>query len=212
PGLTYEEAANLVMCTHDLLVVTADTSRRFNINTYGQTIRQGFGAKFAEARIQKDARDYMRELNAATMARGTNAARNDEKPGQSAWYVATMGLPGEERVISLAREEWFEDGRYPTRASIEQALIKKYGQPTLARRTEQLANGKLTWQGDTYRWIYDTFGRRATETSPLFHRCEGVSSSRGGGQYSPDCGIVVQALVIPVRENLALARSMAVGV
>lgn len=212
PGLAYEEAANLVMCTHDLLVVNADTSRRFNINTYGQTIRQGFGAAFAEAKVHKDARDYMRELNASAMARGSNAARNNDKPGQSAWYVATMGLPGEERVVSLAREEWFEEGRNPTRESVEQALIKKYGQPTHVWRAEQLPNGKLTRHADTYKWVYDTFGRRVAETSPLYHRCAGISSTRGGGSYSPDCGIVVEALVLPVLDNIALARSMTVGV
>lgn len=212
PGLTYDEASNIVMCTHDLLVVKADTSRRFNINTFGQTIRQGFSADFAEPRVHKDARDYMRELNASTIARGSNAVRNNEKPGQSRWYVSTMGLPGDERVISLAREEWFEEGRNPTRDSVEQALIKKYGQPTLVWRAEQLANGKLSRNGDTFKWIYDTFGRRVSETSPLYHRCDGISSTRGGGSYSPDCGIVVEALVLPVRDNLALARSMTVGV
>lgn len=212
PGLTYEEATNLVMCTHDLLVVTADTSRRFNIETYGHTIRQGFSASFAEERIQKDARDYMRELNAASIARGTNAKTNRDKPGQSAWYVSTMGMPGEERVISLAREEWFEEGRYPTRESVEQALIKKYGKPTLVWRTEQRADGKLTRPGDTFRWIYDTFGRQVTETSPLYRQCDGISTTRGGGIYSPDCGVVVEAVAVPLLDNVALARSMVVGV
>ena len=212
PGLTYEEASNIVMCSHDLLVVQADTSRRFNLNTYGQTIRQGFTANFAEPRVHKDARDYMRELNASAMARSNNAARNTDKPGQSSWYVSTMGLPGQERVISLAREEWFEDGRNPTRASVEQALIKKYGPPALVWRAEALPNGRLSRHGDTYRWIYDTFGRRVSETSPLYQRCDGISSTRGGGSFSPDCGIVVEALVLPVLDNLALARSMTVGV
>lgn len=212
PGLTYEEASNLVLCAHDLLVVNADTSRRFNINTYGQTIRQGFTANFAEERVHKDSRDYMRELSASAMARGNNAVRNNDKPGQSSWYVATMGLPGEERVISLAREEWFEEGRNPTRQSIEQALIKKYGQPTLVWRAEPLPDGRLSRHGDIYRWTYDTFGRRVSETSQLYTRCDGISSTRGGGSYSPDCGVVVEALVVPARDNVALARSMTVGV
>lgn len=212
PGLTYEEASNLVMCTHDLLVVQADTSRRFNINTYGQTVRQGFSANFAEPRVHKDARDYMRELNASAMARGSNAVRNNDKPGQSRWYVSTMGLPGEERVVSLAREEWFEAGRNPTRDSVEQALVKKYGEPTHAWRAQLQADGRLSHNGDTFKWVYDTFGRRVPETSPLYNRCYGLSSTSGGGSYSPDCGIVVEALVIPLRDNLALARSLTVGV
>ena len=47
PGLTWEEAANVVMCTNDLLVVKADTTRGFQMQTYGQNIRQGFNARFA---------------------------------------------------------------------------------------------------------------------------------------------------------------------
>ena len=64
PGMTYEEAAHVVQCTHELLVVTEDARNRFQINTYGQRLRQGFGAGFAQARahVQKTARDYAREL------------------------------------------------------------------------------------------------------------------------------------------------------
>src|SRR4051812_43882430 len=39
PGMTYEEAANLVMCTHDLMIVQPD-SRGFQIQTFGATLRQ----------------------------------------------------------------------------------------------------------------------------------------------------------------------------
>ena len=47
PGLTYEEAANLVLCSHDLMVVQAD-GRGFQIKTYGETLRQGFSARLAQ--------------------------------------------------------------------------------------------------------------------------------------------------------------------
>ena len=48
PGMTYEEAANVVMCSHDLLVVTPARSRGFRLQTYGQEVRQGFDAAFAK--------------------------------------------------------------------------------------------------------------------------------------------------------------------
>src|SRR6202008_4554327 len=50
PGLTYEEAANLVLCSHDLMVVQAD-GRGFQIKTYGETLRQGFSARLAQPRV-----------------------------------------------------------------------------------------------------------------------------------------------------------------
>jgi hypothetical protein len=39
PGMTYEEAANIVLCTNDLMVVQPENSRGFQVQTYGQTIR-----------------------------------------------------------------------------------------------------------------------------------------------------------------------------
>lgn len=102
PGQTYDEAANLVACTHDLMVVQADNSRGFQIQTYGQQLRQGFSARFAEPRVVKDSRDHLREMSEEAAARSGNAVREDMQPGQSKWYVGTMGLPGQERVISAA--------------------------------------------------------------------------------------------------------------
>ena len=203
PGMTFEEAASVVMCTNDLMVVTADTSRRFNIQTYGQTIRQGFSARFAEPRVQKTSKQIMQEMQADFTARSGNAIREDMKPGQSKWYVSTMGMPGQERVIGAAREEWFEEGRNPTMDSVEQALLKKYGTPTQSQKTG----------GQTLlRWAYDPFGRLVTETSPLFHQCRGTADPDGGTNFSPDCGIVVAAAVYPTRENPGLGRYLQVGV
>ncbi|HEU4589675.1 MAG TPA: hypothetical protein VFS13_02105 [Steroidobacteraceae bacterium] len=203
PGLTFDEAANVVMCTSDMLVVTPDTSARFNINTYGSTLRQGFSARFAEPRVVKDSRDYMREMSEEFAARSGNAVREDMKPGQSKWYVSTMGVPGSERVIAAAREEWFAEGRNPTMQSVAEALIKKYGEPT--RRQEMPQQIMLTW-------IHDPQGRFVPDTSPMAMRCTPMSDPDGGTNFSPDCGVVVAARVDPVRENPALARSLSVGV
>lgn len=202
PGMTFDEAANVVLCTHELMVVSADTGRRFNIQTYGQTIRQGFSARLAEPRVQKSSQQIMKEMQDNFMARSNNAVRDDMKPGQTKWYVSTMGVPGAERVIAAAREEWFEEGRNPTLANVEQALRKKYGTPTLS----QNRNGRIS-----FTWAYDPLGRPITETSPLYHRCRGMADPDGGTHFSPDCGIVVAAEIVPTRENPGLARYLQVG-
>lgn len=204
PGMTYEEAANVVMCTHELLVVSEDSSRRFQIQTYGQTLRQGFSARFAKERVQKTSRQIMQELQDSAMARGTNRVVRDMQPGEAKWYVTTMGLPGQERVISAAREEWFEAGRNPTLASIEQALVKKYGQPT--------ESPPRTQHNKSLSWAYDTRQRPITESSPLYGRCRGMADPDGGTSYSPDCGLVVTAVVHALRDNPDLAEYMQVGV
>lgn len=203
PGMTYEEAANIVMCSHDLLVVTPARSRGFRIETYGQEVRQGFEAAFAKERVQKSSQDYIREMQENAMARGSNKRIRDVLPGQAKWFVGTMGMPGEERVITAAREEWFETGREPTIDSVVQALTKKYGTPTQSDTSSGRAR---------LRWAYDTRNRLVTETSPLYHQCHGAADPDAGANLSADCGIVIEAALYPLRDNPALAESMQVGV
>ncbi len=205
PGLTYDEAAAFVMCSHDLLIVTPDPRGRFQIQTFGQSHRWGFGAALAQPRVtvKKTDRDYRRELQDRAIAAGTNRASTRAQPGQVSWYVATMGAPGEDRVISFAREEWFEEERLPTVASVEQALIKKYGTPTQRFGNQPRFN---------LRWAYDPLGRLISETSPLFRVCHGNSSPSGATNFSPDCGIVVQAQIQSLRDNPDIAQSLQVGV
>lgn len=202
PGMTYEEAANIVMCSNELMVVSPPNTRGFNIQTYGETIRQGFTARLAEPRVEKTSKQIMEEMQDDMMARSGNAVRYDLKPGQSKWNVTTMGLPGEEKVIGAGREEWFAEGKNPTMASVSDALLKKYGTPTIDQDNP----------GQRFlRWVYDPFGRLATETSPIRNQCAGTGAS-GGVNLSPDCGIVVDAHVYPTPDNPALARSIDVGV
>lgn len=203
PGMTYEEAANVVMCSHDLMVVQAD-GRGFQIKTYGATLRQGFSAQLAKPRIEKTSKQIMQEMQDSAFARGGNSVREDMKPGDSKWYVGTIGMPGQERVINVAREEWFAEGRNPTMESVEQALIKKYGTPS---RSQPPAGGQKY-----ITWAYDTFGRPITETSPLFYMCNGVADPDGGANFSPDCGEVVQATIFSMPDNPALSRFFQVGV
>jgi len=203
PGMSYEEAANAVLCSHDLLVVQLDVTRGFNIKTQGQKLRQGFGARFAEPRVEWTAKRAQAESLDQMLARSGNAARDDMKPGQARWYVGTMGLPGQERVVNVAREERFDTGASPTIASVEQALLSKYGAATKHQNN----------QGQRYiTWSYDPEGRLVTQGGPLFNRCSGNASPNGAVNLSPDCGTVVTAIVAPLRENPDLALSLQVGV
>lgn len=206
PGLTYDEAANVVKCSNELMVITEGGTGGFNIQTYGQTLRQGFTARLAEERVEKTSKQIMEEMQDDMMARSGNAVRYDLQPGQSKWLVTTMGMPGQEKVVAAAREEWFADGKQPTIASVGDALLKKYGKPTFDK--DNAAEGGQRW----IRWIYDPFGRPVlSETSPLYNSCTGTSIN-GGVNLSPDCGLVVEAHVIPMPDNRAMARSMDVGV
>lgn len=204
PGMTYDEAANVVMCSHDLLVVSEDKRRGFQIDTFGAPVRKGFNATFAKERVEKTSKQILQEMQDNAMARGSNRVVRDVLPGESKWYVSTIGLPGQERVINAAREEWFEEGRNPTITGVQEALTKKYGAPTLV---EAPRNGAVQ-----IRWAYDPRGRKITETSPLFQTCYGVADPDVGANLSADCGVVVAAQIYPLRENPALSQFMQVGV
>jgi YD repeat-containing protein len=202
PGMTYDEAANVVLCSNDLMVVTGPITSGFNIQTYGQTVRQGFTARFAEPRVEKTGEQIMQEMQDDMIARSGNAVRYDLAPGQAKWNVTTMGLPGEEKVIGAGREEWFAEGKNPTVTSVYDALIGKYGTPSIDQDNP----------GQRFiRWVYDPFGRLATETSPIRTQCAGTGAS-GGVSLSGDCGLVVEAHIVPLPDNPGLARSMEVGV
>lgn len=203
PGLTYEEATNVVLCTNNLLVATGPVTRGFNIDTFGATLRQGFSARFAEPRVVKSSKQIMQEMQDDFAARSGNAVREDMKPGQSRWYVSTMGLPGQERVIAAAREEWFAEGRNPTMQSVADALIKKYGPPS----RHQVAPHVISLV-----WTRDPQGRMAPMNSPLANSCVAMSSPNGGSNFSPECGLVVAAMIWPMRENAALAQRFEAGV
>lgn len=203
PGMTYEEAANVALCTNELLVLEPENSRGFQIQSYGQTIRQGFNVRFAQAKVEKTSKQIMQEMQDNAMARGMNRrAESDVKPGQSKWFIATMGAPGQERVINVAREEWFEEGRNPTMASVEQALLKKYGTPTKSQPQPTVR---------VFTWAYDPLGRLVTETSPLITQCNTPADPDGGVNLSPDCGIVVAAMVYSMQDNPDLAKYFQVG-
>lgn len=204
PGISFDEAVNVVLCDNPLLVVDPDNSRGFNVNSYGQKIRQGFSASFAEARVEKTGRQIMQEMENDAIARGMNARTEDMKAGQIKYYVSTMGVPGQEKVIYATREEWFAEGKNPTVDSVTEALKKKYG-PTGWTRQIDATDRMLQWD-------YDPKGRPITENSPLYMRCAGVSDPDGAANLSPDCGVIIHALIHSSKDNPGLAQYLQAGV
>ena len=205
PGLTHDEAVNVVLCSHELLVTAdASASRNFRIQTHGQPVRQGFTARFAKERVQRTSQQIMQEMQDNAMARASNRRVQDMAPGEARWYVATMGMPGEERVVGAAREEWFAEDARPVMQSVEQALVGKYGPPT--HRTD---GGN---RGTELQWAHDLRQRPILESSPLYTRCRISANPDAGNSYSPDCGIVVAAHIQPRQDNAGLAEYLRVAV
>jgi hypothetical protein len=166
-------------------------------------VRQGFEAGFAKPKInvQKSARDYRREWEQRSTAIGTNRSGSRMDPGTARWYVGTMGLPGEERVINVARKERFEEGKNPTVASVRAALVKKYGEPTEVGTDRRFAS---------FTWAYDPRGRLIGETSPLFRRCRAPASFEASFNFSPDCGFAIGATILALPTNADLVDELTV--
>ena len=204
PGLTYDEAANIVLCDNPLMVVTEEKYRGFDIDSGGQSWRKGFTGAYAQAASTLTPEEQMHETLRAASARSAGARAPDPvNPGQAQVYVATVGLPGEERVISASRRERYADDSRPTLANAVTALTAKYGAPTA---DDDHGNRRVL------KWAYDPAGRRILETSPYFFSCSAPASPDSGSNLSPNCGVVVQAELIALSENPDLADSLSVGV
>ena len=204
-GQRYDEAVNGVLCSNEMLVATQEASRGFDIKSYGQTLRQGFSARFAEPRVVKTGKQIVQDMQRESSARGMNAVREDLKPGQSKWYVGTLGVPGSELVLSVAREERFATEQMPTTDAVRAALLKKYGTPTLEQPASATRLAVL-------RWAYDPAGQPVAAGSPLYSRCIGWSDPNHGASVTPDCGVVVDAMLIPPKGNPELVDRLQVGI
>lgn len=203
PGMSYDDAVNVVLCSHELLIVDNSPRGGFKINTYGQTLRQGFGAVFAEDRINKTSKEIMAEMQNNAMARSMNKRAADMLGGTSRWYVTTMGLPNEERVIAASRIEAYVDGKAPSISGVAAALEDKYGPPMRKREDAQ------GWFLD---WAYDLRDRPVTETSPMYYGCSAPSRPESGVNLSPDCGLALSAVIRPKRDNPLIAHTLEIGV
>lgn len=196
PGMGWDEASQRVLCSHPLLVPAVDAANRFNLPAFGQPLRQGLWARHAQPRVPKTSKDHLREMQDAAIARGSNRAVRDVAPGESKWYLGAVGLPGQERITHVTREEWFPEGQWPTLAGVEQALVAKYGTPS--RRSQ--AGGYLD-----LGWSYTPDGRR-TDASCGLHPQPGA-----GVQLLPDCGVGVSAHVHGKADNPGLVQFIRVG-
>jgi hypothetical protein len=114
-----------------------------------------------------------------------------------------MGLPGQELVLSVAREEYFPDGKLPTVDSVKKALTAKYGEPTDVNDTGQ---STYLW------WEYDPSGGKIASGSSLAGQCKINPSPDSGTSLSNACGVQVGAFIQSAGQNAGLAHSLAVNV
>jgi hypothetical protein len=196
PGMVYDEAANAILCTDELLAMSANERRGFNLQTHGIKLRQGFEIKPAQPNVPMTQEALMKRMREEDRQRNNFVRVRDVPPGHSKWAVGTMGLPGQEKVINVIREQWFETERKPPTTNVERALVEKYGAPT--QRKE--------YDGIWLLWAFDTLGRPITETSRLYGQCELDQRIDGMLKLKPECGLTIAAKLNPPRDNELLVE------
>lgn len=196
PGMAYDEAANAILCTDELLAMSTRERRGFDLRSHGIKLRQGFEIKPAQADEPMTQEAAMARMREESRQRNNFVRVRDVPPGHSKWAVGTMGLPGEEKVINVIREQWFETERKPPITKVEHALVEKYGSPTLRNEHD----------GIKLLWVFDTLGRPVTETSRLYRRCELDQRIDGMLKLKPECGLTIAAKLNPPRDNELLVE------
>ena len=192
PGLTFEEAQNLVLCLDEKYVSKpGETGYSLNAYEYKDKMRKGFVADL------KDGGNILDSAGHNIMDSNGEYKRENVVPS---WEVITLGLPNEERVISVKRNEYFYNNN-PTSESTKQALTNKYGKPATINVNDY--SGEIT-----FHWAYDTFDRPITETSPLYRECaRNFDSSLG-----KECGVRIVAVISAVQENKKLVGGLEISI
>jgi hypothetical protein len=201
PGMAWNEATNLALCQNPLLVVSENDRSGFIKETYGAKIRQGFEADFAQPRIEMTQGQMVSQLNQQFSQSANGRYIPRVKPGQFSYSVRVVGMPDSERVLSVAREEYYPKGKFPSVKSVLDAMVAKYGQPSSVQDTGNYID---------LQWEFDPSGKPIAE-EPLLSQCKGDSFLNSAITISPDCGVTVTAQLRKSVENRDLLESTAVA-
>lgn len=209
PGLTLEEAQSLVLCADQGLVLKDETPNATRAATFGFAVRQGFSAR-SVPRVRTAAdraaagKPYVPPVGLDT------GVSSDLPPGQVRWFVASFGVPGQERVLHAARRERFAADNAPALDVLDAALKAKYGTPTQVRRPDTVAFGQPLVV--RYQWAFATDGRPYGTGQMAPSACQGMAMGPDAGfQYSTSCGVVVQAVLRSTPSNLGIADALDVS-
>lgn len=204
PGMAYDEAVRLILCSDPMLVKQEDNGRGVRVDTHGHRLRLAFEALPAER--EKTGKEIFDEMQGRARDRTANRSTADLAPSQSRWFVTTFGLPGQERVLHVTRRERYPSERAPALDAVEQALITKYGVPNTRTRTPQ-SNAGLGAQS-RLDWAYTPGGQRSAAKGPCGNF---VSSPDSPVNFRAECGLTISARIVASPQNPGIAEYLEVG-
>ena len=196
-GLKRDMAVNVVLCENSAFEITYDDSW-LRLDTHGQKLaKQVFTATAGE---KKKCRSTDMEC-----VLGDPWKRVDERI-----IVATPGVVGGETAVAVWRTQKFADGKMPTVADAEAALVAKYGPVQIAR---DLGSNSSSQQIRELRWGKDPQGKILSDKSSNFNRCIYAFSPDGSGDagWAEGCGMTIGGWIKRAPLNSALAAEISVG-
>ena len=193
PGMTYDEAVNVLRCADNKLAATVKNENMWRINYAGIETRQGFTVEVPRTPEEEEAR---RQAIYDSIRGAMNTPDPDAvQPGKVRYTASTVGVPGDERVITFTSEQAFAVDSLPPIESLKASLIEKYGPPV----RDDKGSG---YRAKTYlAWGYDASGA-ATNT------CGGYVNSFN---FTDRCGVQIAAEIEPDAENFELATKLSVS-
>jgi hypothetical protein len=196
-GLKRDEAVNVALCENSAFEITYDDSW-LRLDTHAQKLaKQVFTATAGE---KKKCRPTDMEC-----VLGDPWKRIDERI-----IVATPGVAGGETAVAVWRTQKFADGKMPTVADAEAALVAKYGSVQIAR---DLGSNSSSQQIRELRWGKDPQGNVLSDKSSNFNRCIFAFSPDGSGDvgWAEGCGMTIGGWIKRAPLNPALAAEISVG-
>lgn len=118
--------------------------------------------------------------------------------------VVSPGVPGQERVMGVWREQQFRPGEMPAAEAVLAALTQKYGPPQ--------ATSGTPGQWARLDWLQDAAGATLEADRRGRPSCRSINArAQDHHSWSEACGLTVAAMVMLSRENPLLVKSLHIG-
>lgn len=200
PGLLLDEAVQVVLCSHELLIVQPGDWHNFEFDTLGQPVRLGFRAGFPEiSRNTPAAEGVGKGLGLADQSSGYGESKRSMGVWHANWYVGAIGMPRRETVMSVGLDEWFDEAELPSISSVADSLVQKYGASGLLRPPRASGDSAMDML-----WYRGSAGDMAP-TAKAAARCGLDADPALLLKLTTGCGLVISARIHPRRDRADLA-------
>lgn len=213
PGQTFEEAEAILACREEGYRV--ETGSVWTVrNTHGLPTRQLLRASNGTPCTGQDIARSMRSMQGSSECSSgpQGSGLSMVKDANDEVWVAFTGLQGQEVAGGVWRSRDYPADGQPPAESLQQALISKYGEPSVA---ETLTRNRMPLRtGDVeLTWVYDLRGRKLSSENPMYQRCSRVNHNFFGSHlWSGECGLIVTAGIRKNPRNDLLANTLTLGI